>query len=72
MTTPGGLEVAEPGREDVRPDSGQAFGEVGVALRPLHQLADDEQGPAVADDVEGVGHRAVLVVVLRHAFDHSG
>src|SRR5205807_10497831 len=68
----GGLEVAEPGCEDVRSDSGQALGEVGVALRPPQQLADDEQGPAVADDVEGVSHGAVLVVVLRHVLDHSG
>src|SRR5205823_12917136 len=42
----GGLEIAEPGREDVRPDSGQAPGEVGVALRPLQQLPTDGQGPA--------------------------
>ena len=36
------------------------------------RFAGDEQGPAVTDDVESVGHRAVLVVVLRHAFDDSG
>src|SRR5438876_946673 len=66
------LEVAEPGRKDVRPDSGQALGKVGVALGALGELADDEEGPAVAHDVEGVGNGAVLVVVLRHRLDHSG
>ena len=51
---------------------GQALGEVGVALRPYHQLADDEQRPAVADDVERVGDGAVLVVVLPHEPHDSG
>src|SRR5207245_5823720 len=36
------------------------------------ELADDEEGPAVAHHVERVGNRAILVVVLRHALDHSG
>ena len=41
--------------------------EVRVAKRPLvEQLADDEQRPALADEVEGVRDRAVLVVALGH------
>lgn len=36
--------------------------EVGVAARPGEEFADDEQGPAVADEVEGARGGAVLVV----------
>ena len=32
----------------------------------VQQLADDEQRPALADEVEGVGDGAVLVVALGH------
>ena len=49
------------------PIPGRCVGEVGVALRPVHQLADDEQRPPLADELERVRHRAVLVVALRHA-----
>ena len=46
--------------------------EIGVAkLVVLEQLADDEQRPALADEVEGVRHRAVLVVALGHSADSS-
>ena len=44
----------------------QVLGEVGVALRAVHQLAHDEQRPSLADQVERVGHGAVLVVALGH------
>ena len=71
QSTPGddavALEVAQPRGQDVGPDAGQVLDEVGVALRPVHQLADDEQRPAVADEVEGMCHRTVLLVALRHA-----
>ena len=33
----------------------------------MHQLADDEQRPAVAHEIEGMCHRTVLLVALRHA-----
>jgi hypothetical protein len=62
----GGLEVTQAGGEDVRPDSGQVPCEVGVALRACHQLAHDEQRPPLADQIERVGDRAVVVVVLWH------
>ena len=46
--------------------------EVGVAeLLVLEQLPDDEQRPALADDVERVRDRAVLVVALAHAGECS-
>src|SRR5919106_2624803 len=59
------LELLEPGGEDVRPTSVKVGVEVGVAkLAVLDELADDQQRPALADDVEGVRDRAVLVVAL--------
>ncbi len=43
------------------------LGEIGVALRTVHQLPDDEERPALADQIERVSDRAVLVVALGHA-----
>src|SRR5581483_3287862 len=60
------LEVAQAGGEDVGADTGQVVDEVRVPLRAVHQLADDEQRPALADQVERVSNRAVLVVALSH------
>jgi hypothetical protein len=60
-----GLQLLQPVGEDVRADPWQAGDEVGVALRPLGQLADDEQRPALADEAEGAGDGAVLVVALQ-------
>ena len=64
----GALEVAEPSREDVRADAGERVREIGVAPLAEHQLAHDEQRPAIPDQVEGVGDGAVLVVAL-HGHD---
>ena len=47
------------------PIPGRRVGEVGVALRAVHQLEHDEQRPALADEAERVRDRAVLVVALR-------
>jgi len=59
----GGLELAQPRGEQVRRDPRQAVAQVGVAARPAQeQLADDEQRPAIADDVEGLRERAELAV----------
>ena len=59
------LEVLEPGSEDVRPAAVEAGVEVRVPeLAVLEKLTDDEQRPALADHVEGVCDRAVLVVAL--------
>ena len=48
----GRLELLEPRGQDVRADPGQLVDEVGVPLRPVHQLAHDEQRPALADEAE--------------------
>ena len=61
------LEVLQPRGEDVR----AAAVEPGVEIRVpqaalLEKLTDDEQRPALADEVEGVCDRAVLVVRLCH------
>src|ERR1700716_2553500 len=57
------LELAQPVGEQVRRDSGQPVAQVRVATCPLQrQLADDQQRPAIADDVERLRHSAVLIV----------
>ena len=61
------LERLQARREDVRSAARQPRVEVRVAKRTLvEQLANDEQRPALADEVEGVRDRAVLVVTLGH------
>src|SRR5690606_2408098 len=47
---------------DVRADPGQVGVQVGVAPRTGEQLPDDQQGPAVADGVEGARDGTVLAV----------
>jgi hypothetical protein len=64
----GALQVAEPSREDVRADAGERVREIGVAPLAEHQLAHDEQRPAIPDQVEGMGNGAVLVIAL-HGHD---
>jgi hypothetical protein len=58
-----GLEVAQSRGEDVRSDA-EALGEIGVALGTVHQLAYDEQCPALADQLQRVCDRTVLVIAL--------
>ena len=61
------LERLQPRSEDVRAAAVESRMEIGVAeLVVLEELADDEQRPALAHEVEGVRHRAVLRVALRH------
>jgi hypothetical protein len=51
---------------------GQAGPQVGEALGPEQQLADDEQRPALADDIEGAGDAtAVSVRALSHIVGKS-
>ena len=57
------LQLLEPRRQDVARDAGQPRGELAVAARPDEQVADDEQRPALADQLEGLGDAAVLPVV---------
>jgi hypothetical protein len=59
---PGLLEVAQPLGQHVLAEPGQAGGEVGEALGAEQQFADDEQGPALTDDVQGAGDSARVVV----------
>ncbi len=57
------LERLQARGEDVRAAAVEPRMEIRVAeLIVLEQLADDEQRPALAHEVEGVRHRAVLVV----------
>src|SRR5690606_29351686 len=56
------LHVLQPRGQDVRADPGQVGMQVGVAPRTGEQLPDDQQGPAVADGVEGARDGTVLVV----------
>ena len=57
-----GLEVAQALGEEVGGDAGECPPQVGEATVAGQQLAHDQQRPPVADDVEGGGDRAVLVV----------
>ena len=62
------LERLQARGEDVRAAAGETCVEIRVAeLVVLEELADDEQRPALTDEVERMRHRAVLVVALRHA-----
>ncbi len=50
--------------EERRRDPGQVLAEVDEALVAEEQLAEDQQAPAIADEVERAGDRAVLAVAL--------
>jgi len=43
-------------------DAGEAAGEVVEAADAAQQVADDEEGPALAEDLQRHGHRAVLAI----------
>ena len=58
------LELPEPGGEHVRRAARQPLVEIAVAQRAVLELAHEQQRPPLADEVERVGHRAVLVVGL--------
>src|SRR5947207_615536 len=59
----GPLEVAQALGEQVGRDAGEAVAEVGVpAAVSQQQLANDQHGPAVADDVQRLRDAAVLAV----------
>ena len=59
----GRLQLLEPRRQDVARDARQPRGELSVAARPDEQVADDEQGPALAHELQGPRDAAVLPVV---------
>jgi len=56
------LKLVQPLGEDVRADPVQAGPQLDEPFRPEDQLADDQQRPPVADDVEGAGDPAGVVV----------
>jgi hypothetical protein len=58
-----GLELAETVGEQVGGDTGQPVLQVGVPARALQKkLPDHQQGPPVADHVQGLGDRTVLAI----------
>src|SRR5262249_21641193 len=56
------FELLEPLGEHVRRDPREARAQVGEALRPEDEVADDEQRPAFPDEIERAGDPAVLSV----------
>ena len=62
----GGLETLEPLGQHVGADSGQAAANVVKSFRAEHKLADDEQGPALADQIERMGGSAGVLVAAAH------
>src|SRR5262245_41504595 len=64
---PGVLELLEPRRQRVRADAAERLFEVAKFARPLQeQVAQDQDGPAVTDDVERARDRAFQSVTLCH------
>jgi len=62
------LQLLQPLGENVRTDAGQAGAQAGEALGAEHQLAHDEEGPALTDQVEGMRRRASVVVAAFACF----
>src|SRR3989449_3298147 len=60
------LQELQPVRQDVRRDPREAPREVREAPRPREQVAHEQEGPAVADHLQRLRHRARLAVTLRH------
>ena len=60
----------EPGRQRVAGDA-EPLLQLVEAPPPVHHVADDEQRPALADDLERLGDRADLagIVVTEHECD---
>ena len=56
------LEVAQPLGQHIGAQARKALAEVGEALRAEEQLADDHEGPALADEVQRTGHAAGVPV----------
>ena len=59
-----GLELAESLRQHVRARA-EGGPEIGEALRPEQELADDGQRPALADDVESSGDPARVSIATQ-------
>ena len=63
-----GLQLAEALRQHVRARA-QADPQIAEALRPEQQLAHDQQGPALTDDVERAGDAAGISVAAKAAHE---
>src|SRR6202040_4416998 len=68
---PGGLEFAQPVGEQVGGDTRQGHAQVGVTAGAADELAQDQQRPALAEHVEALGDRTVLVVSPGHTTNYS-
>src|SRR5215468_246143 len=63
----GVLELLEPRRQRVRADAAERLFEVAEFARSLQeQVAQEQDGPAVADDVERARDRAFQSITLCH------
>ena len=60
---PGGLELAKP-RAELAGDVGAASKQVREAQLAGQQVAHDQQAPAFAEALEGLGHRAEVVIAV--------
>src|SRR5918999_5238703 len=54
------LEMSEPIGEQIGPDPGKPIEKVLEPPRPKQQLTNDQERPSTADDIEGLGHAAIL------------
>src|SRR5262249_11930435 len=61
------LEDLEAFRENVGRDAFERGEQVLEAARPGEQVADDEERPSFAEELERLGHRTPLTVPLGHA-----
>src|SRR5438067_7720915 len=63
----GFLEPLQPGGQRIGADAGQRMLEILESARPLEQqVAQDQDRPALADDVERAGDRAAHIVIRNH------
>jgi ribosomal protein S7 len=60
------LHALEAVGEDVGRDAGQALQEILEPARPPEEIADQQEGPAVADHLERLRDRTRLTVALGH------
>ena len=58
----GPLEMLQTRRKKARSDTGQALEKVLVTLRASDELANDQERPPLANDIQGPRGRAELVV----------
>jgi hypothetical protein len=59
---PVALELAEPEAQNIGGNAREALAEIREPFGPERELADDEERPALPDQIERAGDPAVLVV----------